>query len=301
MQQLRIQRPRKFIFFCGGATSNDDENTISLRHFLLKEKNISNRLDAEIILAESANQIYRDTKYRDLITFEEDIAVISSLILVIVESPGSFAELGAFSSDRPLRKSLAIIMQEKYSESESFIRYGPVQRIKIFDKEKVAFFPWKTHRNGRIVKTSANPHIKPIITFINKHIKKSPQSVQYSRDSKVSRFLILYWIIYLSTAIKLYDLKEHYDYIYGCSDYKDFQNWLYCMKLANWIKSYNYSDEEYFYVCYDVDPLDYSFKSNVIDKDSIRRKSDVAMYFHQALKTPRHVREVAVTHRSKKV
>lgn len=44
-----------------------------MRHYLLNERKIGRRLKADIVLAETANQLYRDTAYKDLITFEEDI------------------------------------------------------------------------------------------------------------------------------------------------------------------------------------------------------------------------------------
>ena len=59
-----------------------------MRHYLLNERKIGRRLKADIVLAETANQLYRDTAYKDLITFEEDIAKISALVLVIAESSG---------------------------------------------------------------------------------------------------------------------------------------------------------------------------------------------------------------------
>jgi hypothetical protein len=94
--QLRVRRPTRIIFFCGGATGEGARSTGSLRHYLLQDKQIGKKIDAEIILAEQANQLYRDTSYYDLITFEEDIARISAMVLLIAESPGSLAELEHF-------------------------------------------------------------------------------------------------------------------------------------------------------------------------------------------------------------
>ena len=104
--KLRLRRPSKFIFFCGGRLTNQDGAAASLRYYLLNDRKISGRLDTDVILAERANQLYRDTDYHDLITFEEDIAKISAMILVVAESEGSLAELGAFASNGVTRSSL---------------------------------------------------------------------------------------------------------------------------------------------------------------------------------------------------
>jgi hypothetical protein len=51
------------------------------------------------------------------------------MVLIVVESPGTFAELGAFSLSEPLRKKLLPIIDRQYRVSESFINTGPVRWI----------------------------------------------------------------------------------------------------------------------------------------------------------------------------
>lgn len=101
----------------------------SLRDYLCRVRKIEKHLPGSIVLAEEAVSLYRDTTYTDLITFEEDIARLSSLVLVIAESAGSLAELGAFSTNETIRQSLRVILQTSYENSESFVRYGPVRRV----------------------------------------------------------------------------------------------------------------------------------------------------------------------------
>jgi hypothetical protein len=91
--KLGFKYPSKFIFLCGGVISKTGK-AISLRDYLYRVRNIEGRLAGGIILAEEATQLYRDSHYRDLISFEEDIARIAAIVLVIPESPGSLAELG---------------------------------------------------------------------------------------------------------------------------------------------------------------------------------------------------------------
>lgn len=99
---LRVRRPSRFIFFCGGSTAVPG----SLRHYLLDERGIRSRLKASVILAEEANQLYRDSDYSDLISFEEDIAQVSALVLLIAESAGSLAGIGCFCINRSYSKPL---------------------------------------------------------------------------------------------------------------------------------------------------------------------------------------------------
>ena len=97
--RLRIHPPKKTVFLCGGIAGASTD-VLSLRDYLFRIRNISTELSATIVLAERANALYRDTTYGDLISFEEDIARIASVVLVIAESPGSLAELGALTNER---------------------------------------------------------------------------------------------------------------------------------------------------------------------------------------------------------
>jgi hypothetical protein len=127
LKDLRVRKPSKFMFLCGGYISRDGRAQ-NLRDYLYRVRRLSNRFN--IVLAERATQLYRDSQYGDLISFEEDIARIASLVLVIAESPGSLAELGAFTANDTIQKSLRVMIQQKYDVEESFVRYGPVERVK---------------------------------------------------------------------------------------------------------------------------------------------------------------------------
>lgn len=299
-EKLRLQRPSKFIFFCGGKISDSSNDASSMRHYLLRQRKIARRLKADVILAEAANQLYRDTDYHDLITFEEDIAKISAMVLVIAESAGSLAELGAFASNDITRQSLTIIMQEEFADAESFIRFGPVQRIKKDDDERVGFYPWKTNQKGNLIKGSAEPHVKAIVDFINAGLKRIPATFLYSSAPTIRDFIVVYWVIFLSLAIPLGKLTAFLATILPGETAATVRRKLYCMQLAGWIKVKPYSGTDYYYVTREEDPFKYAFKPGVVEKDTARRKSDVALSIKGELSLPKHVREVALKTRGGK-
>ena len=134
--KLRFTRPIKFVFLGGGViTPNTAPST--LRDYLYRTKNLSTDLNGDVVLAETARDLFRSTKYRDLISFEEDIARLASLVIVIPESPGSLAELGAFATNEIIQQALCVIVQERFAHDESFIRLGPIEQ-NISSKPKVA-------------------------------------------------------------------------------------------------------------------------------------------------------------------
>lgn len=250
-----------------------------------------------MLLAEKANQLYRDTNYRDLITFEEEIAKISSMILVVAESPGSLAELGAFSTNESISQRLYLLIQEEFEKAESFVRYGPVERIKKDDESRVAAFPWKLRKNGSLIKKSAAPHVRPITKFLKEGLAKIPKTFQLSTIEKEKDYYFVYWIILLSTAANLSRIHACVNDTIGGVDQATLKRMLYCMKLAGWVDSIRYSNVEYFFCLHDVDPLQYKFTSGVAARDSVRRKLEVSQSLQKAAAIPGHVRGIAMERR----
>ena len=297
LDELRFVRPSKFIFFCGGVLSKTKNKSLSMRHYLLEERGIAKRLNANVILAEEANELYRDSSYKDLISFEEDIAKISSTVLIIAESAGSLAELGAFASNQNIQPYLTIVMQQKYANAESFIRFGPVQRLKNIDDDSVAFFPWRVNKKNKIIKVSAAPHTSEIVGLINERIDKSPNKIGRGKNETMADCLLIYWILYLSNAIPINKISQYLSGKIEDPSIRNIKRKLYCMRLAGWVESTHYSNVEYYYCLFDIDPLDYSFKTGSVERDSLRRKADVVTEIQGELNLPKHVRTEALARR----
>ena len=173
LERLTVIRPSKEIFLCGGVISTEQKaKRKSVRDYIYKILQRSNRLGANIILAEAANEIYRVADYRDLISFEEDVAKLVSLIVLIAESPGSLAELGAFASIDYIRRKLRVIVKQQHADEISFIRSDPIERLRRDNDTFVGFFPWRTNASGLPVVRSLSPHRAQIIGFIKDHINR---------------------------------------------------------------------------------------------------------------------------------
>lgn len=72
--------------------------------------------------------------YEDLLTFERDACHLARAIVLIPESPGSLAELGALAVDDSIVRRLLVVVQSRYLEPtvrESFLNLGPLKRAEI--------------------------------------------------------------------------------------------------------------------------------------------------------------------------
>ncbi|PZM13036.1 hypothetical protein CPY51_16095 [Rhizobium tubonense] len=183
-----------------------DSKPLSLRKYLLTERKLGEKIRAKIVLAEAANQLYRDTEYNDLISFEEDIAVIASVVLLIAESAGSLAELGAFATSDQIRPSTCVILKTEHYEAESFVRFGPVQKIFKEDERRIAAFPWRNNKHGEIIKSSIQGHFSAIKKFVNSQISQNPEQFLFRNSENFQIFGIILWIIHLSKAISVTEI-----------------------------------------------------------------------------------------------
>lgn len=116
---------KNLMFLCGGASED------SARYILKDYFGSRSDLNFQILLAEDFFTVVPNEEYTDLLTLENYLADYSDCILIILESPGAIAELGAFSNgkDKFLEKIL-ILNKNRYLGENSFINKGPVEKIK---------------------------------------------------------------------------------------------------------------------------------------------------------------------------
>ena len=131
IDKKKVRFPKKFstmVFLCG---ANKDSNNVSARREALQTFAKRNLPNTRFFLAESLlnNDLIKSDKSKNLLDLEESLSQFADCIVVILESPSAFAELGAFCHET-LRKKLIVINDIKYKNSESYINLGPIKAIK---------------------------------------------------------------------------------------------------------------------------------------------------------------------------
>ncbi|CAJ0882677.1 hypothetical protein AMST5_03359 [freshwater sediment metagenome] len=299
LTKLRIIRPSKFIFLCGGAIGNTRPGSRpeNLRDYIYRVRPL--HLTHPTVLAEDAVQLFRDSDYSDLISFEEDVARIAAVVLVIAESAGSLAELGAFASNDTIRQVLRVVIQDEYEKAESFVRYGPVQRITKAKRSNLGVYPWRT-KEGKLIVASTKPHYAQLKEFISNHVEATPLRTQFANLAEAKLFYLIYWVIYICRAISSANLLNYIKLIEPDVTQSELHRKLYCMMLAKWIGKEAYSDKDYYFTRIDLDVFDYSFLPNVSDNKPVRRKLDVFQAHQSVERLPTHVRKIAAEARKAK-
>lgn len=121
-KDVHFRKVKSVVFLCGGVQSLRRDRLAQYLRSRWKE-------DVLVFYADDVWPVIAGRPGLNALQMEKELASLSDLVLIVVESPGTFAELGAFSLSDPLREKLLPIVDIKYQTDSSFINTGPVRWI----------------------------------------------------------------------------------------------------------------------------------------------------------------------------
>jgi hypothetical protein len=128
--KTRIESLSPIILVFGGPASKSDDRYSSCRNVFL---NWAAETDFELARDFRTPEQFPEWNHFEekynLVDFEKDVGCLSRGILLFLESPGALAELGAFCTNNVLCERLLVVIEQKHYDADSFIKWGPVQRI----------------------------------------------------------------------------------------------------------------------------------------------------------------------------
>lgn len=110
---------RPVVFLCGAVNSPVRDRIAEY---------LRSKTDALVFYAD---EVWARLARADLnaLEMENQLAGLADIVMIVVESPGTFCELGAFSLSPQLRTKLLPIIDLRFKDSPSFINTGPVRWI----------------------------------------------------------------------------------------------------------------------------------------------------------------------------
>jgi hypothetical protein len=118
-REFRFRALPPVCFLCGGF---DSARRHTIRRYLSK-----NRPALHVFYAEDVWARISALPNLSAMQMENYVAQVSDVVAIIVESPGTFTELGAFSMSDELRHKLLLILDERFKGEASFVSTGPVR------------------------------------------------------------------------------------------------------------------------------------------------------------------------------
>lgn len=123
------------IFLCGGAKTKSKVNRDTVRRNLEKYGFLFNIFYPEDLFIELLNK-----KEYDLLSLEKYLAENSDYIVIVCESMGSAAELGAFVNNVETISKVIVLQDLKFKNIKSFISEGPIKYLKKKYKNHVLYY-----------------------------------------------------------------------------------------------------------------------------------------------------------------
>ena len=120
-KEYHFRKAKSVIFLCGAKESVPRQN--------LKDYLAAYYENALVFFADNVWEYLASQEDQNALEMETQLARLADIVCVIVESPGTIAELGAFSNNEELRRKLLPILDRQFKIDKSFINSGPITWI----------------------------------------------------------------------------------------------------------------------------------------------------------------------------
>lgn len=229
---------------CGGLVDIKVEPAPSFRDLFIRRLASQHpEYEQEVVLAEEFKDYFKEHAYADLLTFEDDIAQISSIIIIFLESPGSLVELGLFCSKQKYFNKLLIIAPHHEVENEdSFIYLGPLNHIRKHSDNSVLIYPFPSCDEGY-----SNIHVDDLIANFLEKKSGLKKTSAFNSDDSGHLALLICEIIRLSYPILITEIE----YVMMSLDIDISRSvvsrLLYLMNKLGLVNHYDYGGNRYYY------------------------------------------------------
>lgn len=286
----RVRSFRGFLFLCGGQhDASIYEPLLSARHVIYHEL-VSGRhsdLASRLKLAEDIQDWFRDGKYSDLVTFEEHLAGLSSVILLVVESPGSIAELGAFAVTPAINSRLIALIDEQHFEAESFIRLGPINRLENDTQRKVLVHDWHdVDLSGRRSPAFAKlvPDVSNILADVRALLREQDREQVYRRGEPGHAMILICELCDLFGALSHQDISRYMSMADPGIANEKIDQYLFLLDKCGILQIKAKGQGRYYHCPEWTSHITFAFSdSRRVDRDRLR--VDVVEYYKQHLKS----------------
>lgn len=284
---VRVHAPSQVVFLCGGAIDNSLETPVMLRDAFHRAA-VALGVPYSIVLAEAAEPLTTDAGYKDLFSFESDIAQIVGLILLFAESAGSLAELGAFAAIDTIAPNLLAVLDEYYYNQVSFIRNGPVKFLEhrygdewvhVLDRLEVGI-----DENGGIAGINNTNFSASIMPAVQTRLDSRPNWTKLNNNVAGHAILLMVGLCREFGALTQSEIKKYLAH-FGFIDIR-FDNFFYCANLLGWLGKVRKGNHIFYVATGGTSAIDYHIVDTAPFREKLRWRHDIRAFW-KANDTPR--------------
>ena len=281
----KVTNSPSLVLLCGGpiqAKLGADPSLRELFHHHLED--CYPDIFEKVVLAEEANEWVRSGRHYDnLFDLENDLAALSAVILVFVESAGSIAELGAFCQAAPLRDKLVAILEHSHQDDTSFIKAGPVELLRRHHSKganPVHFLPWlrrpNKHGQRRLLKSAARETVDKFARWLSDYMRSLPDEVKFQKGEAGHRLLLIADSISLCTILLKKDIASFLKGLGIAAPPQDLDKHLFLLEKLRLIDRTDYGNNTYYVAGGEsAKYIDYAYKEVGKNWDRQQASSDL--------------------------
>ncbi|AUV87289.1 retron St85 family effector protein [Vibrio campbellii] len=245
VSNFKVNYPDHRIFVCGGQIDIREHIPLSFRQRFISELATKHpHIESEIVLAESFKDYFKEHAYRDLLTFEDDIAQLASVVVIFLESPGSLVELGMFCTKPNFYKKLLIVAPREETEREdSFIYLGPLHHIRSKEPSSVSIYPWPS----TTVAGYSDIHLQDLCASLLEKRDNIPKNPTFASDNSGHVALLIFEIVRLSYPVLLTEIELALASLNLDEEKSKVTRLLYLLNKLGYLDTYEYSGYKYYY------------------------------------------------------
>lgn len=278
--KIRVHPPSSVVFLCGGLISQPGKPSEMLRDLFFNISKTS-APPYNIILAEDADPLTSDAGYKDLLSFESDVAQIVGLILLFVESAGSLAELGAFSALPTIAPNMLAVVNQYHYEQKSFVRRGPLLHLeRTYGEDRVhQLDELEGGLNGKGEKVPVDPirFSESILPAVASRLDARAKWAAFDRKSSGHAILLMSGLCQEFGALKESEIKQGLVDL-GVEDVR-VDNYLYCSQLLGWLRKVRKGNNIYFVATDLENAIDYQLRDNPITRSKVRWRAELRAHW----------------------
>ncbi|EKE73259.1 putative inner membrane protein [Celeribacter baekdonensis B30] len=201
--------------------------------------------------------------YNNLADFEKDIAAISSVIVVILESAGSLAELGLFFANDALRQKMIVVVHSQHHLNESFIKFGILKPLEADKEESVLVYEIDSDNIDDVEESEVEDILEEVWGISEKIDKTS----LFDTSNHGHSIFLTFQIIDLFTILTKSEIENYLSSLGVHFTKRQLQSALYILTKFKLLKQEKRSSQTFYFVPPEIsDRVDLAFR-----KDGNRR------------------------------
>lgn len=277
-------------FVCGGPVDVRILANHSVRNMFMNTSARDPEKSKGFVLAEN----FKDWKdaYTNLSDFENDIAAISSLIVLILESAGSLAEFGLFYANHSLRKKMIAIVHSAHHEAESFIKFGLLNPMEDMRSDSVLVYDIDSRKVDDIKKSE----VEEIVAEVHLLSDKIDKSTAFSVGDRGHIIFLIYQLVDLFTILTSAEISSYLERLGIKLEHKKLNSALYILQKFGLLHKRKRSSQFFYFSPPDVtDRVDLTFKKE-LQKDGREKRHDSRAVKIQVLEFYRNNKSANLSH-----